>query len=172
MRARFLAPLVAASMVLVSLDASAASVVDSTSWAIAGTEKFKLPKQKPISVPITGLLLVFDGAGGFHVENAVITNYGGSFVAKGKRGFASTFSQTALAEYQAYLTQSLTSATGASAVNVTKFTVKAKGSVSKDGQTIKLRTKAVMKGTATIGGKTVKGNVTDKGKLSGPRAPQ
>jgi hypothetical protein len=163
-------PLAASLLLLVPVAAPAATVLDGTSWSVAGNETTKFPKHKPVVTPVSGLVVSFDANGMFRIDNSSIANYGGTFAGKGKRGFQATLDAAATTTYRDYLVQAFETVTGATGTNVAKFKASIQGAVSKDGQTIVFTTKAKMSGTAMIGGKTKKGSVTDKGTFSGPQA--
>ena len=147
-----------------------ADSVAGTNWDLSGTQTYRLGKKKLPASSFQDLLLSFDSQGGFALQLPSIGRVNGTYVAKGKRGFKATLDANALAYYQAFLAGIAKSQLQASDVAVKKFKVLVRGATSKDGASIKVLTKALMAGTATIDGRVRPGTVSDTTKSSGPHA--
>jgi hypothetical protein len=162
-------PVLLLATLLAATSASAMSPLDQTSWSITGRDKVKIPHEKALKTTVSdadGVTLSVDPTSQFFmpVPGAFLS---GTITDKGRHGFTAMIDQTAIDAVRTNLTDLIVNLTGATAVDVTSFTVTAKGHVNGKGTKLKLKVKTVLKGSAIIQGVEKSGTLKETGTYKG-----
>lgn len=159
--------LCAVAVVLTGQRESRAHHLDSTTWALTGTARLKIGRQR--SAPAASQFALAVDATSHVVLTSSDVTFGGTYVDKGKRGFRLEPDEAAIDAVAEFLTNELAQTTGATGIVVEKTTIKVGGAVSRDGLTLSAKTKASIKGTATIDSRPVRGKVSVTGVYTGTK---
>ena len=159
--------LCAVAMVIATHREGRANHLDATVWAMTGTDRVKIGRERTAPQD-SAFTLTVDASSHIVLTFADVT-FGGAYLDKGKRGFKVVPDEAASEAVTQFLTDELVQTKGATAVEVEKTTIKVTGVLSKDGTTLTARTKASIKGTATINDRRVRGKLTIVGAYSGTK---
>lgn len=134
--------------------------LDSTTWALTGTERLKLSGEKAQTNALPATALTVDAVSRMVLANTDFT-LSGAYSDRPRRHFTAKPDAATIEGTRAHLIGVVMSELGATEVRVRSLRFTMSGNISKDGQSISVRCRAVMAGRARVDGRWGSGVLTD-----------
>ncbi len=157
---------VVAAAVLAVAVPSGATHLESRTWDCSSVEKVSVTGLGKRTDTISGMTISTDALLNYTLVHPDAGTYTGALAEKGPTKFVATPSASSLEDFEAYLVDVAESEFGIADVNVQSFVWKIAGKVDGDGG-LAVKAKATAKGTGVVSGRTRKGKVNWKAKVTG-----